>query len=146
MSGQSAPLPAHEANRRILIIDDSPAIHEDVVKLLTPARSELGPSRDLAVARAAFFGGDVGGAHELLGAGFAAEFALLLHQFLEGVHVDLERALGAEQLCQVDWEAEGVVELEGKLAAQLSFQPLHFLFKHGQATVESFVEASFFAL
>lgn len=58
MSGQSAPLPAHEANRRILIIDDSPAIHEDVVKLLTPARSELGPSRDLAVARAAFFGGE----------------------------------------------------------------------------------------
>ncbi|MDP6386348.1 MAG: hypothetical protein QGI93_09165, partial [Planctomycetota bacterium] len=58
MRGQSAPLPAHEANRRILIIDDSPAIHEDVVKLLTPARSELGPSRDLAVARAAFFGGE----------------------------------------------------------------------------------------
>ena len=58
MSGRLESDQAIEPNRRILIIDDSPAIHGDVVKLLTPARSELGPSRDLAVARAGFFGGE----------------------------------------------------------------------------------------
>jgi signal transduction histidine kinase len=58
MSGKPERDPALDVNRRILIIDDSSAIHGDVAKLLTPARSELGPSRDLSVARAAFFGGE----------------------------------------------------------------------------------------
>ncbi len=48
----------YDANRRVLMIDDTEGIHADLQKLLRGSTLQSGPSSDLARARAAFFGTD----------------------------------------------------------------------------------------
>src|SRR3546814_19508831 len=49
-------LPTERANRRILIVDDTPAIHEDFRKILSPHAT---PEDSLSSAEAALFGAPV---------------------------------------------------------------------------------------
>jgi len=49
---------ASSLNRRILVVSDTQVAHSDVIKLLAPGQSELGPSLDLSLARAGFFGNE----------------------------------------------------------------------------------------
>ena len=58
------------------------------------------------------FGGDVEGADDGGFTGGAGAFLLLLHELFKTRHVQFKTTLGAEEFCEVDGEAKGVVELE----------------------------------
>ena len=94
----------------------------------------------------ACFGGDICGAHKLLRASTARPLALSFHMLFEGCHIHLEPAFRAQQLSEVDREAESIVQFKRKFTAELLLPVGDFLFKHSQTAIEGFVEARFFAL